>query len=595
VRIPYVSLRFQPLAVQDWGINVARETRRNGYKSSWAPLTQNLSSGLAQIGTLRGLTGLRPGRLVELNPVATAARNGRRAASGYERLGTAWDAGLNARIGITQNLVADATLNPDFSHVEADAGQITANERFALSVPEKRPFFLEGTSVFQTPHRLVHTRSILNPAGGAKLSGKVGATDVAYLGALDESSITGESAVNLVRLRRDIGSGSTGGVLFTDRSAIDGAAFNRVAGADVRISLRGRYTVAAQAARSWTRVAASPAPGGTNPPGDAVHGDLAYLAVERTGRTLGLQGIVESVEPEFVAGSGFVNRTGFARLFGTGRLNFYRQPGSALERWGVDLRLEGIYRHEDFGPGAEPIESEIELQPNLFLRGGNTLRFIARRGGYVLDAADYARFRVRGPGGELVPIAAPPPFEALYAFALLPSLRPRSWLQLGGRLYLREIPIFSEGSRGFEFLASPDVKVWPTEGLSVELSWARTRLRRTGSDELFSAQDIPRLKAQYQFSRALFARVVGQYNLQRREPLRDPGTGGVLHVNGVPTAATERGEFGGQFLLSYEHSPGTLVYLGWSQQMRGASTWRIDEMVRQSDGLFVKFSYLVRR
>ena len=65
--------------------------------------------------------------------------------------------------GITSNLTLDGTVNPDFSQVEADAGQIAVNERFALFFPEKRPFFLEGTEIFGLPRQLVFTRTIVDP------------------------------------------------------------------------------------------------------------------------------------------------------------------------------------------------------------------------------------------------------------------------------------------------------------------------------------------------------------------------------------------------------------------------------------------------
>ena len=582
LRIPYISLRFRTEPVQSWGFNVARETRRNGYKTSWAPLTQNRASTLAQIGKLRSLRDLEPRRLVEVNPVVTGRRTGALTSSGYEREGFTPELGINARVGVTQNLVLDGTLNPDFSQVEADADQITANERFAISLPEKRPFFLEGTEVFQTPQRLVYTRSIVEPVGGAKLTGKVGSFNVGYLGVVDEGAIAGQTAVNLLRVRRDIGGASTIGVLMTDRTATDGGDYNRVVGVDARVLLAQRYTITTQLAGSWNRAA-----------DEQSDGMLSYLQVERSGETLGWEVVYEDVAPDFRAGSGFIRRVGDARLFGTGRLVFRRPQGSLLERWGAELRLEGFYPSGNIG--GQPIESEIELQPNLFLRGGSTLRFILRRGYYALDPDAYADHRIAGPDGTLMPIAAPGELEGLYAFAVMPQLRPNAWLQIGGRMYLREIPIFTEGSRGFELLLNPDVRVWPTDGLSLELSYARSRIHRQDDDALFSTQDIPRLKAQYQFSRSLLARIVTQYNLQSRTALLDPTTGLPIHFDGIRDAGAEGGSFGAQLLVAYEPSPGTLFYAGWAQQMRGERTLRLDDMDRLSDGLFVKLSYLYRR
>ena len=96
--------------------------------------------------------------------------------------------GLNFTYGLTSNLRFDATYNPDFSQIEADAGQIAVNERFAQFFPEARPFFLEGTEIFQLPQRLVYTRTIVQPLGGAKLTGKVGSLNVGYLGAIDRDA-----------------------------------------------------------------------------------------------------------------------------------------------------------------------------------------------------------------------------------------------------------------------------------------------------------------------------------------------------------------------------------------------------------------------
>ena len=78
---------------------------------------------------------------------------------------------MNLSYGVTSNLTLDATYNPDFSQVEADAGQIAVNERFALFFPEKRPFFLEGTEIFGMPKQLVYTRSIANPIGALAIDG----------------------------------------------------------------------------------------------------------------------------------------------------------------------------------------------------------------------------------------------------------------------------------------------------------------------------------------------------------------------------------------------------------------------------------------
>ena len=125
------------------------------------------------------------------------------------------DAGLNLRLGFT-SYALDATVNPDFSQVESDEGQVTVNERFALFFPEKRPFFLEGIELFGTPQTLVYTRRIVDPKAGAKFTGKFGQLGVAHLTAVDQTD-DGDAWFNITRLRRDFGRNSIAGVTFTNR------------------------------------------------------------------------------------------------------------------------------------------------------------------------------------------------------------------------------------------------------------------------------------------------------------------------------------------------------------------------------------------
>jgi hypothetical protein len=137
VRIPLKSLRFPELPVQDWGLQIQRTIRRTGYEESWAPITQNRTNRLEQAGSIRGLEGLDAGPLLEINPTVVSSSTGVAVdgADGLRRDGVEGEVGLNLTYGLTSNLILDGTVNPDFSQVEADAGQIAVNERFALFLP----------------------------------------------------------------------------------------------------------------------------------------------------------------------------------------------------------------------------------------------------------------------------------------------------------------------------------------------------------------------------------------------------------------------------------------------------------------------------
>src|SRR2546423_6016147 len=237
VRIPFKSLRYQSGATQDWGIQFIRTTQHTGYEDTWAPVVRASASFLIQAGTVKGLSGLRRGLVMDISPEFTSRIDGDPVSPDrYRYRDIHPELGVNVRWGVTQNLSAAGTINPDSSQVEADVGQVTVNQRFALFFPEKRPFFLEGLGQFDTPNALIYTRRIIAPVGGAKLTGKVGGTAVAYIGAIDDNNLSAtrnHPIVNLLRLRRDLGTSSTVGLAYTDR--IEGDASNRVLGVDARI------------------------------------------------------------------------------------------------------------------------------------------------------------------------------------------------------------------------------------------------------------------------------------------------------------------------------------------------------------------------
>src|SRR5574341_1532626 len=173
VRIPFKSLRFQSTAAQDWGLQVVRITQHTGYEDTWTPVVRANASFLIQSGRLVGLHDLRRGLVMDLTPELTGRVNGAPGTTTYGYGHADGSAGGTLRWGVTQNLSLTAAANPDFSQVEADVGQVTLNERFALFFPEKRPFFLEGLEQFDTPNQLIYMRRIANPVVGAKLTGKV--------------------------------------------------------------------------------------------------------------------------------------------------------------------------------------------------------------------------------------------------------------------------------------------------------------------------------------------------------------------------------------------------------------------------------------
>ncbi len=144
---------------------------------------------------------------------------------------------------------AEATINPDFSQVEADAAQIDVNSTFALFFPEKRPFFQEGSDLFNTYFNAVYTRSINDPIAAGKLTWRNGSNSMALLTARDEHSViilpfeessefveNGKSYSNILRVRHDLGKQAHVGLLATNR-IFDGGGMGSLASVDGQIRL----------------------------------------------------------------------------------------------------------------------------------------------------------------------------------------------------------------------------------------------------------------------------------------------------------------------------------------------------------------------
>jgi len=169
--IPFKSLRYPQRdgdEVHRWGLQIVREIQGKDRENDvWAPMSRDEQSFLAQMGVLDGMTGLSTSRNLEILPTFTAIKFGSLPEDSAAFVDQATDAaaGVNLKYGITSNLTADFTYNPDFSQIESNRPQIDVNQRFPLFFSELRPFFLEGQEIFNlvSPVNLVHTRTIVDP------------------------------------------------------------------------------------------------------------------------------------------------------------------------------------------------------------------------------------------------------------------------------------------------------------------------------------------------------------------------------------------------------------------------------------------------
>ena len=222
IAIPFKSLRYEAGKGKLWGAHFFRRIQRfNRELSSWMPFSRSIDGNMNQAGHLGGLEGISVERTIELIPSLTLSQDGRfvrsfgvfpdtpAAATDPGRIVNtplAFDPGLTAKFIPSPAMTIDLAINPDFAQVEADQLVVTANQRFPIFFPEKRPFFLEGIDIFTTPITAVHTRSIVDPDVAVKTTGKIGRTTFGLIAASDNGpgnlSLDDRGALNNCRDRR---------------------------------------------------------------------------------------------------------------------------------------------------------------------------------------------------------------------------------------------------------------------------------------------------------------------------------------------------------------------------------------------------------
>ncbi len=596
VRIPFKSLRFPASDPQTWSINVVRNVQSTGFEDTWTDARRATASFLSEGGTFTGIANIERGITTEVQPFITAQWNGvRNATGGFDREDVNPDAGVNLKVALP-SVTLDATVKPDFSQVESDASLVTVNERFALFFAEKRPFFLEGIELFNTPNQLVYTRQIASPIAGAKVTGKLGPISVAYLSALDDTSCPArfqngvqfkpdcdKALFNVARLRRDFGGNSTIALTMTDRRA--GDTTNTVIASDLRYVFGRMYYFETQVGGSYTKDAAllGTQEGKTSP--------VWKAELDRTGRLWGFNYKFSGLGEEFVSRSGFVPRTGIITASGFNRFSYYGKPGARFENITAFFGPTRIWQYNTFAL-RDAYEGQESVSGMFRLRGGWNMSLNASRNFFTFDPGAYRGLAVAGPG-QLQPYL--PPDDQLAGLvnvsftATTPTFRQ---FNATATIARNEVPIFAEGSEGRELRATGTLTMRPTKSVRSEASLILSQLDRAFDGSEYARTVIPRVKVEYQPTRALFFRVVSQYQAQRTTGLRTPtGEQIFLLATGSPVVGGDVGSLQTDWLVSYEPTPGTVAFFGYGDTRAGLETSSFSDLERRSDGFFVKLAY----
>jgi hypothetical protein len=509
LRIPYSTLRYSNPPSQTWTLLVFRRLPREeqySYANARIPKDANCFQCYAQ--ELAGLSGLPQGRELTVTPQLTLRRTTDRTnGTGAPRENDVI-VGADVKYRPRPDLVFDSTINPDFSQVELDSPQLAANAQFALFFPEKRPFFLEGADILSAPFGgSIYTRSITDPAWGARLTRRADGHDLVFLTARDDGGGlillpralgTGiaiqetKSQASVLRTRAQLGKLSVG-TLVNDRTyeGADGAprAHNRVAGVDFTWRPSGEMRIRGQVLASHTSDARHARPGVPNRD-EAVRLDYNYVDDR-----WGLLGGIEQV------GKGFRNDNGFFSQ--ANYLNWYQEVNR---------------KFADVGPF-----SDITLMLDANRKTGNRgqllyqqvvpgVRFAAARGTYFgLEARVNQRTRFRTEGETLKR-------DQFYAFVesapggLLARLYAET--AIGDRAEIASNKV----RRGYFFGANALLRLsdrWEVEPCLNESLMGSTDIMARGADRVVRERTVQVTSVLHLTPRDTL-RVIGQYNGLKR-------------------------------------------------------------------------------
>ncbi len=572
IRVPFSSLRYHNADPQTWGIILYRNyPRQFRCQIMSTRLPRGGNCFICRANPLVGLEHLPAASHAIATPYVTAAQAARPSGD----LGTPLvngsvqpHAGLDLKWIPSADQAIDMTVKPDFSQVESDTAQISANQRFALFFQEKRPFFLEGTELLTTPIQAVYTRTITAPRWGARATGKHGAFGYTALVADDagggsviipganSSSLANQdfsSRVFVGRLRRDIGR-SFVSVLVTGREAgVNG--HNRLIGPDFQWRPSSTEVITGQWLFSDTATPNRPQDA-SSWNGQTLRSSAAQVQWTHSTTHVDLLGQYKDFGDGFRADTGFVPQVGYRETYGEG--GYTVRPKGLVSRLRTFLMVD---RQVDRDGGL--VAREISPGLGMDARWNSFLRF------------RYANDRVRSGAATF------PRQQFIYIVQVSPS-RSISQISLDGTVG-QEVD-FDNARVGSGTTLNLTATLRPTDRLELALVESDRRLNVDGAGgarrHLFTA-NVSRVRATCTFTARTFVRVVGQYVSTRRDPS--------LYIASVSRLD---GGFAGSALFAYKLNWQSVLFVGYGDNRTLDDASRLQKAERQ---VFVKVAYAFQR
>jgi hypothetical protein len=549
VQIPLQTLRFSGGDEVKMNLVFFRKVSRIGYSYAWPEMLPG--QWVFDRPSRLVFSNLQPRRLVELLPSVTYGISQQRKGNGWDDADDKLNFGASGKLGITSGITLDGTINPDFSQVESDAFQVQVNQRYPVFFSEKRPFFMEGMGLFNIAgtggdgnmRTAVHTRRIVDPAYGSKVTGTIGKTSFGVLNAVDSSPTPPLGNEDVPNKVTTVGRATYG----LRRSDYVGGIFththhegrhNVVAGGDIALRPSDAHSLSATFLTSRTDDRNEAALAGNTAQVSYGYSTRRWISVNQ----------VEHYDRDFVMDTAFYNRTGFTGVWSFSEVNFY--PKSSWMQ-----RIHPFY-FARYG------RDRIQKGDEDFLLSG--VRFNVTRQGFLNFS--HGRGHESWQGTK---------YRIGNDFQFFGSMQAMRWLGLSGSygsgpaIFYSETAPFQGRSRNYHVGA----EVQPNQHLSQNLEFNRNRFWRPETGAEVYAVNIVNSRTTYQFDKHFLLRMLAQYDSSQRRVLTD-------------------------FLASYEFVPGTVFHAGYGALYeKGSGPVTPGDAGRYlmiNRGLFLKASYLRR-
>ena len=566
--IPFSSLSFPDNEVQEWKVGFYRSLpREKRSQIVWGGFDRTNPCFLCQMGTLKGIQGIKQRGNIEFLPAIVGSQISELDQNNILQKGTALgQASLGVKYSLSSDQVAEFTINPDYSQVEADEEQVDVNTTFALFFPEKRPFFNAGNDLVDTWINAIYTRSINNPIASGRMINRGQQNSWYLLLAMDEDSpyiipgeeqsfsfLGGRSISNIFRFRRTLEEASHFGILATNRRMVNNDGNGSVVGFDTRYKFNKTYQMEFQTLFSKTQEPSdsllddNSTFGDNNTftfDGESFVGNAVEIEFSRDTEHWGLETGYDHKTSAFRAENGFISNNNNRRIY--------------LESYWVytpDKMISKVMG--GFHSGIESnFDGQIKTRYTSFF--GNVMLPRQTRLAANITAIPYNHFK----NTELT---------GLWKIHLRINSNYNKIISFGGSLgkSLEKVTFLDVPEKGSSNSFSLWTRLKISDRMQVGGTYENYRMTTLDKKEEYYSGYLTGIRMNYQYNRALSFRLLGQYNDFSRTFQLQP-------------------------LVSYQPSPFTIFYIG-STSNQIADNLSIDSIKESQINdrqLFLKFQYL---